>query len=238
MSKIGFGYGSEWHVLYYRGRHRDALDRAVLVETGAAGVEWLDHCPSGKDGVKDAEWKGVDFLFRPNASGILDYSYLRDEWTDFWPQRGNPPNWDAVGTLRSRGQSEWLLVEAKAHEAEMQTEKGCTAGPTSLRQIRSSLKTVGSALGVAETTNWTDAYYQYANRLAMLWFLLNHGIPARLLYIYFVGEAHGKWNCPATADRWTPHIEAQDRALGLDPATPPEMIEQRVHKIFLPVRRK
>lgn len=238
MSKMGFGYGSEWHVLYYRGRHRDALNQAVVKETGAAAVEWLDHCPAGDDGLKDAEWKGVDFLFCQEAASPPDYSYLRSEWASFWPQSGNPPNWDAIGVLRSRGQSEWLLVEAKAHAGEMQTKDGCKASSASLSQITSSLTAVGADLGVTNTKPWTGPYYQYANRLAMLWFLLKHGVPARLLYVYFTGECHGNWTCPATPDEWAPHLKAQDKALGLDPVAPPAMVRDRVHKLFLPVRGK
>ncbi len=35
MAEIGAGYGSEWHLLRYFGRHRRLLDQRVSVTTGA-----------------------------------------------------------------------------------------------------------------------------------------------------------------------------------------------------------
>ena len=233
MSKIGFKYGSEWHLMHYLGRHRNALDRAVLAETKAWNVEWLDFSPSGDGSARDAEWEGIDFLFSQDTSGLLNYSYLKDNWAKFWPQSGRQQNWDAIGILRKGTQCEWLLVEAKAHTAEM--KGGCEAGAKSMLQIREALGNVGAALGVNNTAAWTGPHYQYANRWATLWFLLTHGVAAHLLYIYFTGDAHAGWVCPKTPDGWGRSIAAQDRALGLDEATNRTMIEQRVHKIFLPV---
>jgi hypothetical protein len=235
MSGIGFKYGSEWHLMHYLGRHRNALDRAVLGVTEAWNVEWLDFPLSGDGSVRDAEWEGIDFLFSQDTSGLLNYSYLKDNWAKFWPQSGRQQNWDAIGILRKDTQCEWLLVEAKAHTAEMTTENGCDACDKSKLQIREALGNVGAALGVNITAAWTGLHYQYANRLATLWFLLTHGVAAHLLYIYFLGDDHAGRVCPTTPGGWQPSIDEQDRALGLDQATNRAMIEQRVHKIFPPV---
>lgn len=237
MSKIGFKYGSEWHLMHYLGRHRNALDGEILGITNGGGIEWLDFCPEGADSMHDAEWMGIDFLFARDPAGVLDYSYIRNEWGQFWPQTGRAQCWDAIGTLRTGSQSEWLLVEAKAHTSEMTTPKGCNAGAKSLPQIQAALAATGSALGVTNTVSWTGPYYQYANRLAALWFLLTHGVPARLLYVYFTGDP-GFPDSPADAAGWSAALDQQERALGLDTATNRQMIDQRVHKIFLPVRGK
>jgi hypothetical protein len=237
MSKIGFKYGSEWHLMHYLGRHRNALDRQVLKETKGGGIEWLDFCPKGPDSIHDAEWKGIDFLFGQDSTGVLDYSYLRNEWATFWPQTGSAQCWDAIGILRTGSNSEWLLVEAKAHLSELSTSKGCMAGAKSLPQIQSALAATGSALGVMNTSSWTGPYYQYANRLAALWFLLTHGVPARLLYVYFTGDP-GFADSPDDEAGWKTALDKQDRALGLEAATNRNVIDQRVHKIFLPVRGK
>jgi len=237
MSRIGFGYGSEWHLTHHLGRHRNALGREVLAATGAAGVDWLDFRRSGADGRTDAEWQGLDFLFQEDGSGLLDHAHLKDEWAAFWPQTGTPPCWDAVAMLRYESRTEWLLLEAKAHVGEMRTDRGCGAKGAGREQIVRALAGVGAALGVPDTTAWTGEYYQYANRLATLWFLITHGVPARLLYVYFTGECHGNWICPAAADDWKPHLDVQDRALGLDRATNPAMLNERVHKIHLKAQR-
>ena len=235
MGKMGFGYGSEWHLLRYLGRHRDGLDRSVREATKSDGVSWLDFRPSGSNQFFDGEWEGIDFLLAGDGVGQLDCSYLREGWEDFWPQSGTQQNWDAVGILRSGSQSEWLLVEAKAHPAEL-SGSGCGAtAPKSLTLIRQAFKSVGDAIGVADTTSWTGEYYQHANRLATLWFLLSHGVAARLLYVYFLGETH--WQDRAdTEDDWKPIIAAQDAVLGLDKASGSQMLKERVHNVFLPVQ--
>lgn len=42
MGKIGHGYGSEWHLLRYLGRHRNLLDNAVRDATRCGRFDWLD----------------------------------------------------------------------------------------------------------------------------------------------------------------------------------------------------
>ena len=79
MGRIGHGYGSEWHLLRYLGRHRDRLDKEVLAKVGAKEVKWLDFPfkPNGK--WQHEKWKGVDFLRRKDVQA---------KWSEFWPQRG------------------------------------------------------------------------------------------------------------------------------------------------------
>ncbi len=64
MSKIGYGYGSEWHLLRYLGYHRALLSQKVGEALGAGSVEWLDF-PFAKDGAPlqdDREFRGLEFL--------------------------------------------------------------------------------------------------------------------------------------------------------------------------------
>ncbi len=142
----------------------------------------------------DAEWENLDFLFQDDGSGLVDHAHLQREWAEFWPQTGTRRNWDAVGILRYGSRTEWLLVEAKAHAEEMMTD--CGAKGAGRERIVRAFAQVGADLGVPDTGTWTEDYYQYANRLATLWFLLKHGIAARLLYIYFTGERHDNRACP------------------------------------------
>jgi hypothetical protein len=74
----------------------------------AAGIDWSTR-PDGK------EWKGVDFLPVKSAA--------RREWAEFWPQQGNPPNWDAIGTALINGRTEWLLGEILSL---LENRLGCT----------------------------------------------------------------------------------------------------------------
>jgi hypothetical protein len=113
MGMMGAGYGSECHLLRYLGRHRALLAQRVLEVTGATAVEWLDSPFERNRAWQDGEWKGLDFL--------SEDARAKAAWRSTWPQRGNAPNWDAIGRLRFGSDEAWLLVEAKANVEELRT---------------------------------------------------------------------------------------------------------------------
>ena len=121
MAEIGSGYGSECHMLRYLGRHRELLNRHVRAEIPAESIDWLDFPFDARRIWRDGEWKGLDFLARESPA--------RRAWSQLWPSRGNPPNWDAIGQAAIGGKREWILVEAKANVEELRST--CGAKPTS-----------------------------------------------------------------------------------------------------------
>jgi hypothetical protein len=177
----------------------------------------------------------------------LDFlkGYGGADWKAFWPDkrpgslnRDGVPSWDAVGELRLAGGSEWLLVEAKAHEDEFTSRSSkCGAGGASLKKIRSALRATyyrcgGDANSWDSAENmWLGSCYQLANRLACLRFLQEHGHPARLVYVYFVGDSYR--NCPANSKRWRELINETSASMRL-----PERhaLSDRIHYIFPDVR--
>ena len=76
-------------------------------------------------------------------------------------------------------------------------------------------------------------YYQYANRLAFLYFLnVIARVPARLVFLYFTGDRFPDGRpCPATIERWNELINARRLTLGLEHE---HALTDRVHTIFLP----
>ena len=222
MGKLVAGYGSEWHLLRFLGRHRDCLDAAILKETGGTAVNWLDFPFSRKVGNPDLEWTGIGF--------IQDRQILSD-WVKFWPTSGTAQNWDAVGTQRLDKSKEWLLVEAKAHLEEISSS--CAAVEHGgLPLIRSALDETKAALGVDSGEDWLNGYYQYANRLACLHFLNLHRIPARLVMLYFVGNEQPGTQCPVSEAGWAEALQKQDAHLGILPNHP---LADRVNKVFIDV---
>lgn len=225
---MGAGYGSEFHLLRYLGYHRHRLNRAVEKETGGRVSDWLDFAP-GDDGKLDGEWKGLNFLESASPKAA---------WMKFWPQTGNVPNWDAVGLLELNSRSEYILVEAKAHVEELKSTCGATTNG-GLNTIRKALGETIKANGfAADVENWLSPYYQYANRLAHLHFLLQHDVPARLVFVYFCGDEWGGKTlngptCPKDARDWEPCLELLHKRLGLSDKS---KLEERVHSVFLPVR--
>ena len=81
MASIGYGYGSEWHLLQHLGRRRHAFTRHVEAVTGLAGIVWRDseeYVDRKTFEVRLREMRGVEFLDVKNPA--------RREWESLWPQ--------------------------------------------------------------------------------------------------------------------------------------------------------
>ena len=118
MANIGYGYGSECHLLRWMGRHRDKLNAEVAKKVGTDKtlINWLDF-KFASDGSKrwpDKELEGLEFLRED------EYARIKGRWQEFWPQGKGIMNWDAVARIGPENK-EYLLVEAKAHIEEMKS---------------------------------------------------------------------------------------------------------------------
>ena len=229
MGKIGFGYGSEWHMLRWLGRHRQALNHQIqgAAKQNLGQIEWLDFPRSPSPGIlrRDKEFVGMDFI------SSTTNPTLHSAWTQFWPSSGNSHNWDAVGKFNSpTGQSGWLLVEAKAHTGELTSS--CGASPKSKTQIIHSLNATKQAMGVPLTAEWEKKYYQYANRLAALHFLRSHHIDAHLVFVYFCGDQNPRQQCPTDSTGWSAALDKQHKHLHL-PSN--HLYSNQIHSVFLNV---
>jgi len=226
MSKIGRGYGSEWHLLRYLGYHRSLLSQEVGAALGASRVEWLDFPFSSVGGLlqDDHEFKGLEFL---------EGKEIRGKWARFWPQSGNAQNWDAVGRATIGKEEVWVLGEAKAHVEEMKSHCGAKS-PRSKAKIVKALAEVREYLGATgqPLEHWLEPYYQFANRLATLYFLEREGVRAHLVNVYFYGERKPEWQCPQDAVEWEDVVREEEAWLGVGASS--EMMK-RVHHVFLAV---
>ena len=224
MGKMGYGYGSDWHLLRFLGYHRSLLNQRILKVIGGERIDWLDFSFSNSESWLDAEIKGLRFLAADDPALAT--------WKKWWPQSGNPHNWDAVGQIHLSDAEEWLLVEAKAHLGELKSNCGATH-PSSVATIQSSFGETKQALGVPKDRDWMDGYYQFCRQVAALYFLDEHDVPSRLLYIYFVGDQGGSGRtCPANEEEWQEALRAQDEHVGLPQG---HKLEGRIHKLFLPI---
>lgn len=167
----------------------------LLQPAGLGPIEW--RSPLKEDNF--AEYRDASFLNR------LGLGSLFPALETFWPSRG--PQWDALG-LHPTGP---LLVEAKAHLKEF-ASTSAAASPKSRQLIAAAFASVQSDLGLASAT-WTTPYYQYANRLAHLWWLRKKNIDAKLLLVGFIGDA--AMGGPAQAEDWRRLFQTADAALGL-----------------------
>ena len=225
MAHMGNGYGSEFHLLRFLGRHRKCLDTRVKDATGAQSVDWLDcpFKPKPNPPSWDSEWERLDFL--------PECSVARKGWERFWPTSGGQHNWDAVGRILVKDRREWLLVEAKSYPGELKTS--CGAKEDNGRpKIRKAFNQTKNALGISTCADWLKGYYQYANRIVALYFMMQNSEPGRLLLVYFCGDEVPGKVCPESEEEWSAALAKQDEHLGLSNG---HALADRVHKIFVPV---
>jgi hypothetical protein len=229
VSKVGYGYGSEYHLLRYLGYHRGALKQRVEQATGGELINWLDFPFSASpQRFYHSEWRGIAFL-RDNEY----FENVHEDWRAFWPQTGAAPSWDAVGIMRKAGETTWLLVEAKSHLAELKSD--CAASAKALPVIERALADAKQSLGVAPGCVWTAPFYQFCNRVAILDFLLRHGVMADVLFVYFTGDRFARNPsivCPQSAAEWEPALAKMYEKVGW-PGN--GSLAGRVHELFMPM---
>jgi hypothetical protein len=181
----------------------DMFTAAVLEKIpGAKSVSW--RSPLADDGY--AEYRDGEFLTQIGAQ------HLRERLEQFWPRLG--PQWDALGVTDS---GDVLLVEAKAHIDEL-CSPGTAAGEISRPRIEEALAKTIAALGAKPKSDWADVFYQYANRLAHLHFLLDAEVSAWLVLVNFVDDT--EMNGPLDAREWEAAYRVVNHVLGINNRAP------------------
>jgi hypothetical protein len=191
------------------------LNRAVrgaLQLPQNVGVEWL----SPLIGDDWAEYRDC------SALRLLGLAELEEELRGFWPLRG--PQWDALARVST---GEVLLVEAKAHLHELRSR--CGAGEKSAARIGEALDWAKSYFDASPHSDWTQPYYQYANRLAHLALLRKHDVPAHLLFVCFTNDTD--IGGPTAEEEWRVALDATKSSLGL-----PDRPLEGAHELFIDVR--
>ena len=158
-----------------------------------------------KSPIKDdqyAEYRDEDFL------RILDIeSKINSPLEKFWSKRG--PQWDALGI----DDEKIFLVEAKANLPEV-VSPPTVAGKESKSKILTSFSELKEYLNINNTIDWSGTFYQYANRIAHLYFLrVLNGINAYLVNIYFIND--NSVAGPKSIDEWRGALTIIKHYLGI-----------------------
>ncbi len=157
-----------------------------------------------------AEYRDQSFLDR--LAGSLYYrapALPQRDLSDFWPRFG--PQWDGLA-VTDRGQI--ILVEAKAHIPEMVTAPAQARGESALLKIQESLGRVKAFVNSKAPVDWSTSFYQYANRLAHLYWIREvNGHDAYLVNLFLVNdrEMHG----PAAESEWQAANRLQEVFMGV-----------------------
>lgn len=238
MGKLGYGYGSEFHLLRWMGRHRTEFDKRVCEVLNVTDVKWFDFEFDSTREIPDRELIGLEFItneFVKKYPFVKNDSRFEDALKDyrkFWPQKGNQMNWDAVGMAGDT----YILCEAKAHIGEIEkVHKDDDTTDSAQRRIK-AFKFAQKEIGVCGSANdWFHKFYQMANRLYILALLKKRDIRAMLLNIYFCGDRFRGRKCPRKAEGWSAIIDEEYKALGI---TGNSFVEERVKHLFLPVDKE
>ncbi len=196
----------------------EVINSTIVNELGLCSsekIEWLS--PLECDGF--VEYRDEQFIKRLGES--LDKRPLKD----FWPNSG--PRWDGLA-LTSSGCL--LLLEAKANIPEFDTNPTGATG-TSLKKIKAALTETKEFLGVKSSTDWSQCFYQYTNRLAHLYLLrkLNR-LNAFLVFVYFVNDQTVR--NPVSQEGWETAIALATKHLGIPHS---RWVSENVKDLFIDV---
>ena len=195
----------------------DAISRAVGLSQSEA-LRWIS--PLESEGF--AEYRDQEFL------EVLEITPQHRQLSEFWSAGG--PVWD--GLARTSG-GRHLLIEAKANVPEFDSSPTRASG-RSLTKIGEALDETRAFLRVAADTDWTRCFYQYANRLAHLYYLRElNGIDALLVFVYFTGETTVPSREPVSREGWETAIDLATHHLGIRTSSP--WVRANVFDVFIDV---
>ncbi len=212
MGKMALGYGSEFHLLRWIGRHRNEFNKRIKNLLDIDNITWIDFDFDAGKKIPDKELIGLSFL-----KDEANYQEVLSLWKKEWPQTGNSMNWDLVGYTIKNGIKTWILIEAKAHLGEL--FQSCGASEYSLSKIENALLKTAENNGVKiiKDNPWTKNYYQLANRIYILDLLKRSGIKSKLINIYFVGDMISKnRKSPEKKEIWEIEIDRMKRYLNIE----------------------
>jgi hypothetical protein len=166
---------------------------AVLVQVDGIVPPSARVRPSGHE--DSSEWDLRAFCRGSSPEGF-DVEPL-DEWWASKTYRG--PTWDLLAECSIAGRPGYILVEAKAHESELQRQ-GKPADVAASDQSKTNHRRIAECL--ERSQEWfrssvdrrcricVDSHYQLANRLSAAETLASCGVPVVLLYLGFTGDTY------------------------------------------------
>ena len=156
----------------------------------SADDKWM---PCGKPVKKeDGSWdKTPSDEVQLDKKNCLVSCRTRERLEEWWlATRATTPNWDIASTCRINGKQGLILVEAKAHGAELTKQDDCgSENPENVKQIGKAISEASRSLQARTENKWKlspEGYYQLSNRFAWSWKLATLKIPVVLVYLGFL----------------------------------------------------
>jgi|ERR1035437_584318 hypothetical protein len=192
------GSKPRWHL--FTSGTKDAVARRLtaLIESWGEVLPTDAWMPDGFTQCEEAELHKAERII-PDLKLL---NSLKNWWLAVPGARTKTPNWDIASTCSIGGKRGLLLIEAKAHDAELRNEErgkppgaqGEKGFPIDSRRnhMRIGACIQDASLALSEQTKlaWAlsrDWNYQMANRFTWAWKLTELGIPVILIYLGFIG---------------------------------------------------
>jgi hypothetical protein len=186
--------GSREQVLYWTSAPRFLPELLKLAEPVDCRVTarsvWM---PMGLANSREARLE----TFGPRALPAHDWDAFAAWWLPT-PKRGNTPNWDIALNCDVGGRPGLILVEAKAHERELDERGKSSADDASsdsranheqiMRALEDAQKAIAGSGCLPGVSISHQKSYQLANRIAFAWKLASMGIPTVLIYLGFIDD--------------------------------------------------
>ncbi|MEI7667966.1 MAG: hypothetical protein WCI62_03135 [Erysipelotrichaceae bacterium] len=177
-TKMGYGYGSEFQLLRFMGRYRNAFELSLLKALGLAQctkLNWLDHQFNPQDHHLDLGLSNADFLSQKH----------QEAWLSLWPT--NDLNWDGVAKFSHNGKECLILLNAKAYAKDLSIQDKCASkDPLSLNQLKKAIQSVKDVYRITHISDWTKVGYPIASRLVFKKYLEDNNIPVFIVDVYFI----------------------------------------------------
>ena len=208
---------------FYVNEQPEVLNRVILDACGLSETNKVTWVSPLKDD-DYAEYSDQDFIDK------LELPQLEKPLREFWPTGG--ANWDAL----AKGNGQVFIVESKANLPELATTPTQAKGESRLR-ILAAFTEVQSSVGThANRRNpelWANAFYQYANRIAHLYFLRElNSINAHLLFLDFINDPDSGDDAVRCVADWHSLTQLVEACLGIPKAN---RLRDYIHHIHLDV---
>jgi hypothetical protein len=186
--------------LFMKGPREEVAQRLTsLIELwGEVKADKSFWMPDGFDKCEEAQLH--------KAEAIISDAKAREKLFNWWLAVPNAtstttPNWDISSACVIHGMPGILLIEAKAHDAELRNEeRGKPLGVDDSKEVSldsrrnhlrigCSIQEAAIALSDQTKLNWAlsrDCCYQMSNRFAWAWKLTELGMPVILIYLGFL----------------------------------------------------
>ena len=180
------------HFLTHGTKEQVARRLTSIIDNPRGWVSPSDRwMPIGFEATEEAQLHKAESLI---ASSV-DRLALKKWWLADPKPTSRTPTWDIVSTCSIGGKAGLLLIEAKAHQAELIAETrgkklNKNSNEANHRSIGRAIDEANEGLQLATKMDWhlsSARCYQMSNRFAWAWKLCMLGYPVALVYLGFIG---------------------------------------------------